>query len=212
MSALRIGLTGGIGSGKSTVARMLATLGAHVVDTDALARALTAPGGAAIPAIRAAFGSEMITPDGALDRAAMRQRVFTHPEAKRQLEAILHPQIQAATQQAQTLAAPGQVVVLDVPLLVESAAHWLGQVDRVLVVACEPEVQIRRVVQRSGWPEAQVKQVIAAQATPEQRQAVADAIIDNSQMSLPALAHRVWHIWHSWIHTTALPDSAQHSA
>lgn len=207
MSALCIGLTGGIGSGKSTVARILATLGAHVVDTDALARALTAPGGAAIPAIRAAFGSDMITPDGALDRAAMRQRVFTHPEAKRQLEAILHPQIQAATQRAQAQAAPGQVVVLDVPLLVESASYWLERVDRVLVVACDPEVQIQRVIQRSGWPEAQIRQVIAAQATPTQRQAVAHAVIDNSHIPLATLEERVRQVWHRWV-TPAPQDTS----
>lgn len=199
MSALCIGLTGGIGSGKSTVARMLAALGAHVVDTDALARTLTTPGGAAIPAIRAAFGPDMITPEGALDRATMRQWVFTHPEAKRQLEAILHPQIQAATRQAQAQAAPGQVVVFDVPLLVESASYWLKQVDRVLVVACDPDVQIQRVMQRSGWPEAQVRQVIAAQATPAQRQAIAHAIIDNSHIPLATLEAHVRQVWHRWV-------------
>lgn len=208
MSALRIGLTGGIGSGKSTVARMLAACGAHVIDTDALARALTAPGGAAIPAIQAAFGPGIITPEGALDRPAMRDLVFTHPEAKQRLEAILHPQIQAATQQAQSQAAPGQVVVFDVPLLVESASHWLHRVDRVLVVACDPEVQVQRVMQRSGWPEAQVRQVIAAQATPAQRRAVAHAIIENSQIPLPALAHQVQQVWQSWVQSAAQSASA----
>ena len=128
----RLGLTGGIGSGKSTVAAMLQALGAHLVDTDAIARALTAPGGAAMPALREAFGAEAVAPDGSLARAHMRERVFADAQAKLRLEAILHPLI-GEIALAEAAAATGRTVVFDVPLLVESA-HWRARVDRVLVV------------------------------------------------------------------------------
>jgi dephospho-CoA kinase len=198
MSAMRIGLTGGIGSGKSTVASLLARLGAWVVDTDAISRTLTAPGGLGISPIRQAFGAQFITPEGGLDRAAMRALVFSDPQAKARLEALLHPLIQQQTLGAAAHAAAHQPVVFDVPLLVESAAYWRAQLDRILVVDCLPEMQIQRVTQRSGWQAQEVSRVIAQQASRAQRLAVADAVIDNSSNSLEALQAQVLTLWNDW--------------
>jgi dephospho-CoA kinase len=185
----RLGLTGGIGSGKSTVAGLLQALGATVVDADALSRASTAVGGAAIEPIRAAFGDAFIGPDGALNRDRMRAEVFAHPGAKQRLEAIVHPLVQAAIEQRSAQAA-SQVVVLDIPLLVESG-HWRERVDAVWVVDCTPETQIQRVMQRNGWPREQVQAVLAAQATREQRLAVADTVIHNDGVGLAELELQV---------------------
>ncbi len=196
---LRIGLTGGIGSGKSTVAAHLVDLGAALVDTDAIARALTAPGGAALPALQAEFGPEIVGADGALDRARMRDLVFQNPEAKRRLEAVLHPLIGAQAQaEAETAQARGaRAIVFDVPLLAESR-HWRERCDRILVVDCDEETQVQRVMARSGWPEAQVRQVIAQQATRAQRRAAADAVIDNDGITLAALRRAVDAVWADW--------------
>ena len=195
---LRIGLTGGIGSGKSTVARCWVDLGAALVDTDAIARALTAPGGAALPAIAAAFGTQLIAPDGALDRNAMRARVFTDPAAKQQLEALLHPMIRAECEAQAGAAATSPFIVFDVPLLVESGG-WRERVERVLVVDCEVETQIRRVMQRSGWLRETVESVIAAQATREARRAQADAVIYNDgEMTPEGLCEEVRRLAALW--------------
>ena len=184
---MRIGLTGGIGSGKSTVAAALVELGgALLVDTDAISRALTVPGGAAMAAIEARFGPAFVSADGALDRAAMRDLAFRDPTAKQALEAILHPMIGAETTRQAALAAPGQRVVFDVPLLVESG-RWRGLVDRVLVVDCREETQIARVMARSGLSEAAVRAILAQQATRTQRRAAADAVIHNEGLTLPEL-------------------------
>lgn len=195
---LRIGLTGGIGSGKSTLAGLLATLGAHVVDTDAISRRLTASGGAALAAIAAEFGSDMLTPDGALDRARMRSLVFDNPSQRRRLEAILHPMIARQTQQEAAAAAPGQCLVFDVPLLTESGL-WRQRVDRVLVVDCDETTQVERVVARNHWAEAQVRQVISQQASRRERRAIADAVIVNDRSSLAALARAATVLWHDWV-------------
>ncbi len=174
-----IGLTGGIGSGKSAVADMLREWGAAVIDADALAHELTASGGEAIAAIRAAFGESMITPDGALDRSRMRELAFADPAQRARLEAILHPLIgERLRALAQSL--PGPYVVLVVPLLVESLARWRERVDRIVVVDCPPELQLARVMRRSGLEAAQVRSILRAQATREQRLAAADEVIDNS--------------------------------
>jgi len=184
---VRIGLTGGIGSGKSTVAAALVELGgALLVDTDAISRALTVPGGAAMAAIEARFGPAFVSADGALDRAAMRDLAFRDPTAKQALEAILHPMIGAETTRQAALAAPGQRVVFDVPLLVESG-RWRRLVDRVLVVDCREETQIARVMARSGLSEAAVRAILAQQATRTQRRAAADAVIHNEGLTLPEL-------------------------
>jgi dephospho-CoA kinase len=194
---LRIGLTGGIGSGKSTVARRFAALGAHVVDTDALAHALTAAGGAALPRIAAEFGADVIGADGAMDRAKMRARVFAQPSERLRLEAILHPMIGAATREQAALAAPGQTLVFDVPLLAESAT-WRARVDRVLVVDCSNATQVDRVVRRSGWTAQAVERTIAQQASREQRRAIADAVIVNEDLTLAQLEAEVDALWRAW--------------
>ncbi|HTJ93382.1 MAG TPA: dephospho-CoA kinase [Pararobbsia sp.] len=175
-----VGLTGGIGSGKTLVADRLAALGATIIDTDLLAHAVTAPGGAAMPAIKAQFGPDYVTADGALDRARMRELVFSDETARRKLEAITHPLIRSASDAA-AQAATGPYRVFVVPLLVESGerGNWRGRVDRVLVVDCEPETQIARVMARNGFTREQVEAIIARQATRAAKRAAADDIIDN---------------------------------
>ncbi len=173
-----VGLTGGIGSGKSTVARHFEALGASIVDTDAIAHALTGAGGEAIAALREAFGDAYITPEGALDRSRMRSLVFADPRAKERLEAILHPRIRARAEAA-IARSTGPYVVLVVPLLLETGAY-ADRVDRILVVDCPEEEQIRRTVQRSGLDEATVRAILAAQVSRAVRLARSDDVIDNS--------------------------------
>jgi dephospho-CoA kinase len=195
-SALRIGLTGGIGSGKSTVAGLLAGHGAAIVDTDLIARQLTLPGGAAIPVLATAFGTDAIDASGALDRARMREIVFADASAKRRLEAILHPMIGDETRR-QAAAASASVIVFDVPLLVESG-RWRALVDKVLVVDCRESTQIERVVARSGWTVEAVQAVIDQQATRAQRRAAADAVICNDAITLAELSAQVASLWQHW--------------
>ena len=171
-----IGLTGGIGSGKSTAAQGLVALGAHLVDTDAIARALTLPGGAAVPALAAEFGADALAADGALDREKMRRLVFADPGAKARLEAMLHPLIGAEARR-QAAASGGRPVVFDVPLLTESS-HWRARVDRVLVIDCDEATQAARVAQRPGWTEEVARRVIAQQAPRAARRASAERMID----------------------------------
>ena len=195
---LRIGLTGGIGSGKSTVAGLLSQQGATLVDADAISRRLTEPGGAAIAALATEFGPEIVGRSGALDRDRMRQLVFADASAKRRLEVILHPMIGAETQrQAEVAATP--VIVFDVPLLVESA-HWRGRVDRVLVVDCEESTQVARVLARSGLSADAVLAIIAQQASRPLRRACADAVLYNDALSLQDLAQHVTALWQLWVH------------
>lgn len=184
----RLGLTGGIGSGKSTVATMLSALGAAVIDADAISRQTTAPLGAAIEPIRTAFGERFIDAMGALNREAMRAEVFAKPDARRQLEAIIHPLVAQETrrQEQQALANGRQVLVFDVPLLVESR-HWRQRVSQVVVVDCIPEVQIQRTALRSGLAQAEIASIIAAQVSRAQRLKAADHVICNSFLSLEML-------------------------
>ena len=195
----RIGLTGGIGSGKSTAAKVLAQLGAAVIDADALARSVTAPGGTAIPALRTAFGEAMLDAQGGLDRQRMRELAFTDAQVKKQLEAIVHPLVkQAIDQEAQSaLAAGARVLVFDIPLLVESG-RWRSQVDGVLVIDCSTETQIARVQARNGWPREQILAVIQAQASREQRQAAADWLIVNEGLALEAFEAAVAEWAQQW--------------
>lgn len=177
MSRYVVGLTGGIGSGKSTVADAFVAQGAALVDTDAIAHELTAPQGAAMPELIAAFGDDIVDADGALDRAAMRRRVFADPAARGRLEAILHPRIRALSAE-RVQAASAAYAILAVPLLVESG-QWQTRCDRVLVVDCPEAVQIERVGRRSGLSADEVRAIMAAQASREQRLAVADDIVRN---------------------------------
>ena len=184
---LRLGLTGGIGSGKSTLANMLQSLGADVIDADAVSRATTARGGAAIAAIAQAFGQEFIDADGALDRARMRALVFSQPDQRKVLENIVHPLVGQEIRKL-ALQAASRVLIFDVPLLVESP-HWRGQLDRVLVVDCLPATQIRRVTQRSGWDLATIKAAMRNQCSREQRLAAADFVVFNEGEGLDNLQH-----------------------
>jgi len=195
----RIGLTGGIGSGKSTAAKVLARLGAAVIDADAWARSVTAPGGPAIAPLRAAFGEAVIDAQGGLDRQRMRDLVFTDARAKTQLEAIVHPLIkQAIDAQAQLALDQGaRVLVFDIPLLVESG-RWRSQVDGVMVIDCSTDTQIARVQARNGWPREQILAVIQAQATRAQRQAAADWLILNDGLALDAFEDALAKVARQW--------------
>jgi dephospho-CoA kinase len=177
LAQLSIGLTGGIGCGKTTVADLFAARGASVIDTDQIAHSLTAPHGAAMPALIEEFGPDFATPDGALDRAKMRALVFSDPGARTRLEAILHPRIREATAAA-SLIATGPYVIFVVPLLIESGT-WRERVTRVLAIDCPEEVQVARVMARNNLPESQVRAIMAAQVTRAQRQAAADDILLN---------------------------------
>jgi len=189
VAALRLGLTGGIGSGKSTVGQLLVGQGATLIDADAISRATTAVGGVAINPIAAAFGFSVITAQGALDRDAMRTLVFSDPGAKARLESIIHPlvgqEIAAQAQQAEDAGAV--LVVFDIPLLVESG-HWRRSLHRVLVVDCQESTQVARVAARNGLSTAEVEKITAAQAPRLQRLAAADIVIYNDGLTLAQLA------------------------
>ncbi len=189
---VRVGLTGGIGSGKSTVAGLLVQRGAVLIDADAISRAVTARGGSAIPAISDTFGSEFITPEGALDRDRMRQASYADANARKQLEAIVHPLVgaESARQEAEAVARGAICIVFDIPLLVESG-RWRKRVDQVLVIDCAPEVQVTRVVRRSALDAATVRAIIATQATRAQRLSAADIVVSNSGDSQEQLATEV---------------------
>jgi dephospho-CoA kinase len=176
-----VGLTGGIGSGKTAVSNLLAKLGAGIVDTDVIAHQVTAPNGAAIAAIEKQFGSEYIDSTGALDRNKMRALVFAKPEARKALEAITHPLIRQETiKQAQQLAAAGApYLVFVVPLLIESGS-WQGLIDYLVVVDCPEETQIARVMQRSNLSRPEVLQILQAQTSRKDRLAHANAVIENN--------------------------------
>lgn len=186
--SFRLGLTGGIGAGKSTVARMLADLGAAIIDADALSRATTAPGGTAIDPVRASFGDNFITPDGAMDRDAIRTLVFADPSARHRLEAIVHPLVHQAIEAAAVAAhqAGHHCLVFDIPLLVESK-RWPAQLDKVLVVDCSEQTQRDRVMARNGLARADVERIMASQASRMQRLAAADLVVFNDQKPLDTL-------------------------
>ena len=181
VSGALIGLTGGIGSGKSTVAARFAILGAAIVDSDAIAHRLTAAGGLALPAIRAAFGDRFIAEDGSLDRAAMRRLVFADPQARQRLQALLHPLIreQAAKDCQSALNFGAPYVLLAIPLLAETGGKSTYGLDRVLLVDCSTETQIARTMARSQLTRPEVEAIIAAQASRQARWAIADDVIDN---------------------------------
>lgn len=186
---LRLGLTGGIGSGKSTVARELQGLGAALIDADDISRNCTTANGLAMPAIARQFGPHFVTPEGAMDRNRMREHVFAHPEARQTLEAIIHPLVQQEIHRQSALA-QSPCLVFDIPLLVESP-RWRHQLDRVLVVDCAEDTQIRRVQARSGLGKAAVEAIIRQQSSRERRLAAADGVLWNDSMDLQALRNEV---------------------
>ncbi len=189
---LRVGLTGGIGSGKSTVAGMLLSAGAALIDADAISRSLTAAGGAAIELLRKQFGDKVISVDGAMNRETMRKLVFNNPASKAQLEAIIHPLVaRGCDQQAEFALQDGKpCAVFDIPLLVESGS-WRSRLDWIVVVDCLESTQVSRVMLRSNWAAEAVEKVIAAQASRAQRLAVADMVIYNDGLSLDDLKAQV---------------------
>lgn len=193
---LKVGLTGGIGAGKSAVARILASYGAVVVDSDAVAHAVLAPGTPGLARVLEAFGADLLTADGTLDRAALGQRVFADAEARRRLEAITHPLIgaQSAGLIAEAEAAGTAVLVHDIPLLVEAGVA--GAYDVVVVIEAPDAVRLRRLQETRGMDEATARARMAAQATRAQRAAVADVVIDNAD-SYAVLEEAVERLWHT---------------
>jgi len=185
---IHIGLTGGIGSGKSTIASMWQELGATLIDADQVSRSLTAANGAAIQALRSAFGPGVITPEQALNRDAMRELIFSDPKKKELLESILHPMIAQTSEQEikQAKERGAQVLVHDIPLLVESK-KWLSRVDKVLVIDCSEDTQIQRVQARNALSVEQILKIIRAQASRRERIQVADWVIQNDHQSLEDL-------------------------
>ncbi|HLU18813.1 MAG TPA: dephospho-CoA kinase [Pusillimonas sp.] len=204
---LKIGLTGGIGSGKTQVADFFASWGASVIDTDAIAHQLTAPGGAAIGPIRAEFGPQAIAPDGSLDRRAMRELVFADPDARRRLEAILHPMIRQVTRE-QAQQATGCYLVFVVPLLIESG-RWRDEVDRICVVDCDPATQVARVQARSGLTQEAIERIMSVQVGREARLAAADDIVLNDGgTTLDELEARSRALHDAWCKLAARRDSS----
>jgi dephospho-CoA kinase len=190
--ALRLGLTGGIGSGKSTVAQLLQERGASVIDADAISRACTQRGGSAMPAVAQSFGPAFIAQDGSLDRQRMREHVFTNPDARWLLESIVHPLV-AQEIQRQAKAAASHCLVFDVPLLVESA-RWRPQLDLVLVVDCHTGTQVRRVAARSGLDRSAIDAIMKSQSPREKRLAAADLVIFNDGNEIEPLRRTVGRI------------------
>ncbi|GAB2885867.1 dephospho-CoA kinase [Paralcaligenes ginsengisoli] len=193
----KIGLTGGIGSGKSRVADFFQEWGAAVIDTDVIAHELTAPGGGAIEPIRRRFGRAMIAADGSLDRKKMRELAFSSPDARGQLEAILHPMISVVTQERADRA-QGCYLVFVVPLLVESG-RWRDRVDRICVVDCDPATQIARVQARNGLTSEAIARIMSAQASRKDRLALADdVVLNDAQTTLAELSRRARQVHERW--------------
>ena len=207
---LRLGLTGGIGSGKSTAAKLLEKCGATVIDADAISRNLTAQGGLAIPKIIDVFGADFVMRDGALNRDKMRTAAFASHDAKNQLEAILHPMVGAeiSCQADAALNAGCPCLVYDIPLLVESS-HWRRQFDKVLVIDCSHGVQVQRVQIRSGLPVVAIEGIIANQAPRQARLQASDYVICNDTIDLIELQAQVNQLWH-WLGLTSPSDLVSH--
>jgi dephospho-CoA kinase len=192
---MRLGLTGGIGSGKSTVASMFAVLGALVIDADAISRSLTSPHGAAVQTIKQRFGEAMVNADGSLSRDRMRELVFTDVGAKKRLEAIIHPLVKLEMQrQDQAAVATGaKLIVYDIPLLVESQ-NWRASLDKVLVIDCQEQTQVKRVILRNTLKQENVEKIIASQASRKMRNNAADILIFNDSISVEHLREQVTHV------------------
>jgi dephospho-CoA kinase len=189
---LRVGLTGGIGAGKSEVSRRLAAQGAVIIDADAAARDVVAPGTEGLAEVTEAFGHDVLLPDGGLDRARLGDLVFADPEQRARLNAIIHPKVAERMAELEQAAGPGAIVVHDVPLITENGLA--SAYDVVVVVDVPPRTQIDRLVKLRGMTRDQAKARIAAQATREQRLAIADMVVDNSS-SLTELDRQVGDLW-----------------
>jgi dephospho-CoA kinase len=189
---LRVGLTGGIGAGKSEVSRRLAAQGAVIIDADAAARDVVAPGTEGLAEVTEAFGRDVLLPDGGLDRARLGDLVFADPEQRARLNAIIHPKVGERMAELEQAAGPGAIVVHDVPLITENGLA--SAYDVVVVVDVPPRTQIDRLVKLRGMTRDQAKARIAAQATREQRLAIADMVVDNSS-SLTELDRQVGDLW-----------------
>ncbi len=207
--AFSVGLTGGVGSGKSTIATMLSKRGAGLVDADAIAHQLTSAGGAAMAKLRESFGAEAIAPDGSLDRARMRARVFSDAAARAQLESLLHPMIRAAMRERAAMLINGgsHYVVHVVPLLVETA-NWRAYADRLLLVDCSAATQLARVCARTGIDEATARRIMGAQATRQQRLAAADDVLLN-EAPLDHIERKVEHLHRAYLSIAATKRSCE---
>ena len=196
---VRLGLTGGIGSGKSTVGAMLAQQGAVLLDADAISRSLTAAAGAAMPAIAQCFGAQYLREDGSMDRDRMRALVFQDPQARARLEAIVHPLVASTidARAAQALAAHARCLVYDIPLLLQSQ-RWRHRMDKILVIDCSEATQRSRVAARSGIADAELAKIIAAQTSRAQALAAADMVLYNDGISLHELKHCTLQIGHQF--------------
>jgi dephospho-CoA kinase len=192
---MRIGLTGGIGSGKSTVSAELGQMGASIVDADAVSRSVTGSNGSAIPALTTAFGSSILSSNGALDRAQMRRLIYSNPASKIQLEAIVHPLVRTEIQRQSILAETNgaRCIVFDIPLLLETA-YWRRMLHRILVIDCTEQTQVSRVMQRDGLSAEQVQRVVLAQVSRLDRLQAADIALFNEDISPQILALRVQEI------------------
>ena len=206
MSDFIIGLTGGIGSGKSTVADAFVARGAALVDTDQIAHELTGPDGAAMPLLSTAFGPGIVAGNGALDRNAMRQRVFSDASAKKQLEGILHPMIREISWQ-RCAAAKTPYVILAVPLLVESGSYR-ARCDRIAVVDCPESLQIERVMQRNSLPAEEIRRIMQSQASRAERLRIADDVIENND-GLDPLIQQVEKLHHQYLRQAAEKPQAK---
>jgi dephospho-CoA kinase len=192
---VRIGLTGGIGSGKSTVSAQLGQMGATIVDADAISRSVTDSNGSAIPALTAAFGSSILSSNGALDRAQMRRLIYSNPASKIQLEAIVHPLVKTEMQRQSTLAETNgaRCIVFDIPLLLETE-YWRRMLHRILVIDCTEQTQFSRVMQRDGLSAEQVQRVVLSQVSRLDRLQVADIVLFNDNIPPKILALHVQEI------------------
>ncbi len=207
--AFGVGLTGGVGSGKSTIATMLSERGAAIVDADTIAHQLTSTGGAAIGALRESFGAEVIASDGSLDRSSMRARVFSDQAARTQLESLLHPMIRNAMLEcaAGLLERGSPYVVFVVPLWVETGG-WRGNVDRVLLIDCSEATQLARVRARAGIDETMARKIVATQATRQQRLAAANDVLVN-EAPLDQVADKVERLHRVYLQSAAMKRSSK---
>lgn len=205
--ALRVGLTGGIASGKSTVANLFCDLGIRVIDADLIAREVVLPGSAGLNELVASLGPEILDAEGRLDRKLLRKIIFSDPDQKNTVNGILHPKIREKMLR-RSITAPGPYHVLDIPLLVESG--WQDNLDRVLVVDCSPEIQIQRLIARDGGSVEQAQRILQNQCSREQRLAAADDVIDNNH-SLAALVQQVYRLHQEYLQHAFVAPSVRDS-